>query len=123
MVHEIWPLLPASALLQGDRLLAAVLQDLSFDAARKLILKFQEVSPWTTFGHVAANSTIPEDLDRESKIHIIDISNTLCTQWPLLEAAVATRNDETPRLKQTVVVVASIVQAVMKEMGGMEKFT
>ncbi|KAI4371417.1 hypothetical protein MLD38_019656 [Melastoma candidum] len=95
----------------------------SFDAARRLILKFQEVSPWTTFGHVAANSAILEALDGESKVHIIDISNTLCTQWPTLLEAMATRNDETPRLKLTVVVTASIVQTVMKEVGQrMEKF-
>ncbi|KAI4303221.1 hypothetical protein MLD38_038877 [Melastoma candidum] len=95
----------------------------SFDAARKLILKFQEVSPWTTFGHVAANGALLEALDGVAKIHIIDISYTLCTQWPTLLEALATRNDETPRLKLTVVVTASIVQSVMKEVGQrMEKF-
>jgi hypothetical protein len=95
----------------------------SFDSARKLILKFQEVSPWTTFGHVASNGAILEALDGESKLHIIDISNTLCTQWPTLLEALATRNDETPRLKLTVVVTASIVRSVMKEIGQrMEKF-
>lgn len=95
----------------------------SFDSARKLILKFQEVSPWTTFGHVASNGAILEALDGESKLHIIDISNTLCTQWPTLLEALATRNDETPHLKLTVVVTASIVKSVMKEIAQrMEKF-
>ncbi|KAJ8755253.1 hypothetical protein K2173_019051 [Erythroxylum novogranatense] len=95
----------------------------SFDSARKLILKFQEVSPWTTFGHVASNGAILEALDGESKLHIIDISNTLCTQWPTLLEALATRNDETPHLKLTVVVTASLVRSVMKEIGQrMEKF-
>ncbi|KAB5515840.1 hypothetical protein DKX38_026488 [Salix brachista] len=95
----------------------------SFDSARKLILKFQEVSPWTTFGHVASNGAILEALDGESKLHIIDISNTFCTQWPTLLEALATRNDETPRLKLTVVVTAGIVKSVMKEIGQrMEKF-
>lgn len=95
----------------------------SFDSARKLILKFQEVSPWTTFGHVASNGAILEALEGETKLHIIDISNTLCTQWPTLLEALATRNDETPRLKLTVVVTASIVRSVMKEIGQrMEKF-
>ncbi|KAJ4823307.1 hypothetical protein Tsubulata_026958 [Turnera subulata] len=95
----------------------------SFDSARKLILKFQEVSPWTTFGHVASNGAILEALDGETKLHIIDISNTLCTQWPTLLEALATRNDETPRLKLTVVVTANIVRSVMKEIGQrMEKF-
>ncbi|KAL9377510.1 hypothetical protein Peur_028845 [Populus x canadensis] len=95
----------------------------SFDSARKLILKFQEVSPWTTFGHVASNGAILEALDGASKLHIIDISHTLCTQWPTLLEALATRNDETPHLKLTVVVTASIVRSVMKEIGQrMEKF-
>ncbi|OAY37745.1 protein SHORT-ROOT [Manihot esculenta] len=95
----------------------------SFDSARKLILKFQEVSPWTTFGHVSSNGAILEALEGETKLHIIDISNTLCTQWPTLLEALATRNDETPRLKLTVVVTASIVRSVMKEIGQrMEKF-
>lgn len=95
----------------------------SFDSARKLILKFQELSPWTTFGHVASNGAILEALEGETKLHIIDISNTLCTQWPTLLEALATRNDETPRLKLTVVVTASLVRLVMKEIGQrMEKF-
>ncbi|CAK9183288.1 unnamed protein product [Ilex paraguariensis] len=95
----------------------------SFDSARKLILKFQEVSPWTTFGHVASNGAILEALEGESKLHIIDISNTLCTQWPTLLEALATRNDETPHLKLTVVVTASLVRSVMTEISQrMEKF-
>ncbi|CAN4076943.1 unnamed protein product [Withania somnifera] len=96
----------------------------SFDSARKLILKFQEVSPWTTFGHVASNGAILEALDGENKLHIIDISNTFCTQWPTLLEVLATRNDETPHLKLTVVVTESIlVKSVMKEVAQrMEKF-
>ncbi|KAI3692689.1 hypothetical protein L6452_32510 [Arctium lappa] len=94
-----------------------------FDSARKLILKFQEVSPWTTFGHVASNGAILEAFDGETKLHIIDISNTLCTQWPTLLEALATRSDETPSLKLTVVVTASLVRSVMKEITQrMEKF-
>jgi hypothetical protein len=95
----------------------------SFDSARKLILKFQEVSPWMNFGHVASNGAILEALEGDTKLHIIDISNTLCTQWPTLLEALATRNDETPHLKLTVVVIASTVSSVMKEVGQrMEKF-
>ncbi|XP_059632937.1 protein SHORT-ROOT-like [Cornus florida] len=96
----------------------------SFDCARKLILKFQEVSPWTTFGHVASNGAILEALEGESKLHIIDISNTFCTQWPTLLEALATRNDETPHLKLTVVVTISVVRSVtMKEIAQrMKKF-
>ncbi|XP_027926625.1 protein SHORT-ROOT-like [Vigna unguiculata] len=92
----------------------------TFDSARRLILKFQEVSPWTTFGHVASNGAILEALEGEPKLHIIDLSNTLCTQWPTLLEALATRNDETPHLKLTVVALAG---SVMKEVGQrMEKF-
>ncbi|KAJ8548137.1 hypothetical protein K7X08_021373 [Anisodus acutangulus] len=96
----------------------------SFDSSRRLILKFQEVSPWTTFGHVASNGAILEALDGENKLHIIDISNTLCTQWPTLLEALAMRNDETPHLKLTVVVTESIlVKSVMKEVAQrVEKF-
>ncbi|PHU07215.1 Protein SHORT-ROOT [Capsicum chinense] len=96
----------------------------SFDSSRKLILKFQEVSPWTTFGHVASNGALLEALDGENKLHIIDISDTFCTQWPTLLEALATRNDETPHLKLTVVVTESIlVKSVMKEVAQrMEKF-
>lgn len=97
----------------------------SFDSARKLILKFQEVSPWMNFGHVASNGAILEALEGDTKLHIIDISNTLCTQWPTLLEALATRNDETPHLKLTVVVIASTTSSssVMKEVGQrMEKF-
>lgn len=104
----------------------------SFESTRKMVLKFQEVSPWTTFGHVAANGAIIEALDGESKLHIVDISNTYCTQWPTLLEALATRTDETPHLKLTTVVTAKhsgssgglgAVQRVMKEIGNrMEKF-
>lgn len=75
------------------------------------------------FGHVASNGAILEALEGDTKLHIIDISNTLCTQWPTLLEALATRNDETPHLKLTVVVIASTVSSVMKEVGQrMEKF-
>ncbi|XXG62146.1 hypothetical protein AAC387_Pa05g0570 [Persea americana] len=95
----------------------------SFESARKLILKFQEVSPWTTFGHVASNGAILEAFEGESKLHIIDISNTLCTQWPTLLETLATRNDETPRLRLTVVVTEGMARSVMREVGQrMEKF-
>ncbi|KAK7257887.1 hypothetical protein RIF29_32194 [Crotalaria pallida] len=96
----------------------------NFDSARKVILKFQEVSPWTTFGHVASNGAILEALEgvETNKIHIIDISNTLCTQWPAFLEALATRNsDETPRLKLTV--VAHVKGSLMEVVGRrMEKF-
>ncbi|KAI5413639.1 hypothetical protein KIW84_057986, partial [Lathyrus oleraceus] len=53
-----------------------------------------------------------------------DISNTLCTQWPTLLEALATRNDETPHLKLTIVVTSkNSSDVVMKEVGQrMEKF-
>lgn len=109
-------------------LLSASDKTCSFESTRKLVLKFQEVSPWTTFGHVASNGAIMEALEGESKLHIIDISNTYCTQWPTLLEALATRTDETPHLRLTTVVAAASggaasVQKVMKEIGSrMEKF-
>lgn len=104
----------------------------SFELTRKMVLKFQEVSPWTTFGHVASNGAILEAFEGESKLHIIDISNTFCTQWPTLLEALATRTDDTPHLRLTTVVTnkaagptngVTAVQRVMKEIGNrMEKF-
>ncbi|KAJ4866986.1 Protein SHORT-ROOT [Raphanus sativus] len=91
---------------------------------------FQEVSPWATFGHVAANGAILEAVDGEAKIHIVDISSTFCTQWPTLLEALATRSDDTPHLRLTTVVVANkhvndqtATHRMMKEIGNrMEKF-
>ncbi|KAL1535291.1 protein SHORT-ROOT-like [Salvia divinorum] len=95
----------------------------SFDSARKLILKFQEVSPWTTFGHVASNGATLEALEGESNLHIIDISSTLCTQWPTLLEALATRTDDTPHLRLTVVATTAAAKSAMKEISPrMEKF-
>ncbi|KAB1214911.1 Protein SHORT-ROOT [Morella rubra] len=48
----------------GDRcyrtLASASEKTCSFESTRKTVLKFQEVSPWTTFGHVACNGAIME---------------------------------------------------------------
>ncbi|KAF9621185.1 hypothetical protein IFM89_016679 [Coptis chinensis] len=113
-------------------LTSATEKNCSFELTRKMVLKFQEVSPWTTFGHVASNGAILEAFDGESKLHIIDISNTYCTQWPTLLEALATRTDETPHLRLTTVVTnkaggptsgVTAVHKVMKEIGNrMEKF-
>ncbi|CAN0863704.1 Protein SHORT-ROOT [Linum grandiflorum] len=65
----------------------------SFDSTRKLLLKFQEVSPWTTFGHVSSNGAILESIGTHPKIHVIDFSNTFCTQWPTFLESLATRAD------------------------------
>ncbi|XP_057500968.1 protein SHORT-ROOT-like [Actinidia eriantha] len=98
----------------------------SFESTRKTVLKFQEVSPWTTFGHVACNGAIMDAFEGETKLHIIDISNTYCTQWPTLLEALATRTDETEHLRLTTVVAGggeAVVQKVMREIGQrMEKF-
>ncbi|GLT46807.1 hypothetical protein SLA2020_205370 [Shorea laevis] len=107
----------------------------SFESTRKMVLKFQEVSPWTTFGHVACNGAIMEAFEGETKLHIIDFSNTYCTQWPTLLEALATRTDETPHLRLTTVMSGksngssagagglAAVQKVMKEISSrMEKF-
>ncbi|KAE9596702.1 putative transcription factor GRAS family [Lupinus albus] len=117
----------------GDRtystLTSASEKTRSFESTRKTILKFQEVSPWITFGHVACNGAILEALEGEPKLHIVDISNTYCTQWPNLFEALATRNDDAPYLSLTTVVTTRLggstaaVQKVMKEIGTrMEKF-
>ncbi|XP_011073684.1 protein SHORT-ROOT [Sesamum indicum] len=110
-------------------MMSASEQTCSFESTRKMVLKFQEVSPWTMFGHVACNGAIMEAFEGESKLHIIEISNTYCTQWPTLLEAIATRADETPHLRLTTVVAggasggATVVQKVMKEIGNrMEKF-
>nr|GMC64078.1 Protein SHORT-ROOT [Ipomoea batatas] len=110
----------------GDRtyrsLVSASDKTCSFESTRKTVLKFQEVSPWTTFGHVACNGAIMEAFEGENKLHIVDISNTFCTQWPTLLEALATRTDETPHLRLTTVVVNKAFK-VMKEIGNrMEKF-
>ncbi|KAJ9564265.1 hypothetical protein OSB04_000231 [Centaurea solstitialis] len=96
----------------------------SFESTRKLVLKFQEVSPWTTFGHVASNAAIMEAFDGEPKLHIIDVGNTYCTQWPTLLEAIATKTDDTPHLRLTTVISAgAAAQKVMREIGNrMEKF-
>ena len=111
----------------GDRtyrtLASASDKTCSFESTRKTVLKFQEVSPWTTFGHVASNGAIMEALEGEPNLHIIDISNTYCTQWPTLLEALATRSDDTPNLRLTTVVTTraggsgAAVQRVMKEIG------
>ena len=109
---------------------AATEKTCSFESTRKTVLKFQEVSPWATFGHVAANGAILEAVDGEAKIHIVDISSTFCTQWPTLLEALATRSDDTPHLRLTTVVVANkhvndqtATHRMMKEIGSrMEKF-
>lgn len=118
----------------GDRtyatLAAASDKNCSFDSTRRTVLKFQEVSPWMTFGHVACNGAIMEAFEGESRLHIVDISNTFCTQWPTLLEAIATRADETPHLRITTVLArkpagagGAAVQRVMKEIGNrMEKF-
>ncbi|KAJ7952753.1 protein SHORT-ROOT-like [Quillaja saponaria] len=110
-------------------LISATEKRRSFESTRKMVLKFQEVSPWTTFGHVACNGAILEAFEGEPKLHIVDISNTYCTQWPTFLEALATRSDDTPHLHLTTVVTSKSgdsvpsVQRVMKEISTrMEKF-
>ncbi|CAL9039958.1 protein SHORT-ROOT 1-like [Musa acuminata AAA Group] len=111
---------------------AASDRNCSFDSTRRTALRFQELSPWSSFGHVAANGAILEAfLDPSSasqRLHILDLSNTFCTQWPTLLEALATRSaDDTPHLSITTVVwsasPSTAVQTVMREIGQrMEKF-
>ncbi|XP_010938978.1 protein SHORT-ROOT 2 [Elaeis guineensis] len=109
----------------------------SFDSTRRTALRFQELSPWSSFGHVAANGAILESFldaaaagggSQPQRLHILDLSNTFCTQWPTLLEALATRSsDDTPHLSITTVVSSAspsaAVQRVMKEIvQRMEKF-
>ena len=119
-------------------LAAASDRNTSFDSTRRTALRFQELSPWSSFGHVAANGAILESFlevaaaasSETQRFHILDLSNTFCTQWPTLLEALATRSaDETPHLSITTVVSAApsaptaAVQRVMREIGQrMEKF-
>ncbi|KAG6395910.1 hypothetical protein SASPL_142043 [Salvia splendens] len=116
----------------GDRtystLAAAADGNCSFESTRRTVLKFQEVSPWTTFGHVASNGAIMEAFEGERRLHIVDVSNTFCTQWPTLLEAIATRADDvTPHLRITAVLArgssSAAARRVMREIGSrMEKF-
>ncbi|KAG6554496.1 hypothetical protein Mapa_003874 [Marchantia paleacea] len=104
---------------------AAAERSIHFDSQRKMILKFQEASPWTNFGHVAANGAILEALEGDMKVHIVDMSHTLCTQWPTLLESLATRPDGAPQLRLTTILLAKEASAskVMKEIGQrLEKF-
>ena len=118
-------------------LAAASDRNTSFDSTRRTALRFQELSPWSSFGHVAANGAILESFleaaaasPEPQRFHILDLSNTFCTQWPTLLEALATRSaDDTPHLSITTVVSAApsaptaAVQRVMREIGQrMEKF-
>ncbi|MQL95329.1 hypothetical protein Taro_028021 [Colocasia esculenta] len=111
----------------GDRCLRTLTsvaeRSRSFESTRRVMLRFQEASPWATFGHVAANGAILEAMEGEPKLHIIDISNTYCTQWPTLLEALATRSDEAPHLRLTVVVTTGAGDSVVREIGRrMERF-
>nr|QDL88595.1 protein SHORT-ROOT 1-like isoform X1 [Cymbidium goeringii] len=106
----------------------------SFDSTRRTALRFQELSPWSSFGHVAANGAILESFLLHSQssppthLHILDLSTTFCTQWPTLLEALATRSaadEDTPHLSITTVVPSTSPTArrVMREIATrMEKF-
>ncbi|KAI5071429.1 hypothetical protein GOP47_0013680 [Adiantum capillus-veneris] len=114
-----------SGLASQKALCLAMERSSSFDSMRKTILKFQEVSPWTTFGHVACNGAILEAFDGESKVHILDMSNTFCTQWPTLLEALATRPDGAPSLRLSTIILSHDTSSmkVMKEVGArLERF-
>ncbi|KAJ7292253.1 hypothetical protein O6H91_Y290400 [Diphasiastrum complanatum] len=93
-------------------LCAAAERNYSFELMRQMLLKFQEASPWITFGHVAANGAIMEAVDGDQNVHIVDISNTLCTQWPTLLEALATRPDGAPHLRLTTIMATNTTPAV-----------
>ncbi|CAK9265345.1 unnamed protein product [Sphagnum jensenii] len=87
-------------------LLAAAEKSYTFESVRKMILEFQEASPWTTFGHVACNGAILEAFEGEMKVHVVDISSTFCTQWPTLLEALATRSEGSPNLRLSAIVIS-----------------
>ncbi|OEL34793.1 Protein SHORT-ROOT 2 [Dichanthelium oligosanthes] len=123
-------------------LAAASDRNTSFESTRRTALKFQELSPWTSFGHVAANGAILETFleaaasaaaassssSQPPRLQILDLSNTFCTQWPTLLEALATRSsDDTPHLSITTVVPtaapSAAAQCVMREIAQrLEKF-
>ncbi|EER94653.1 protein SHORT-ROOT 2 [Sorghum bicolor] len=132
-------------------LAAASDRNTSFESTRRTALRFQELSPWASFGHVAANGAILEAFLEASaagaaaassstsssssqqqqppRLHILDLSNTFCTQWPTLLEALATRSsDDTPHLSITTVVPtaapgSAAAQRVMREIAQrLEKF-
>lgn len=91
----------------------------NFPAREGIILELfvmQEASPWTTFGHVAANGAMMEAFEGEMNIHIVDISSTFCTQWPTLLEALATRAEGTPNLLRLTTIVLSKEESAMKVM-------
>lgn len=104
---------------------AAAEKTYSFGTLRKMILDYQEASPWTTFGHVAGNASLMEAFEKEMKIHIVDMSSTYCTQWPTLLEALATRADGTPHLRLTTIVISpeeSAFQVMKQIMTRLERF-
>ncbi|CAN6312229.1 unnamed protein product [Urochloa humidicola] len=127
-------------------LAAASDRNASFESTRRTALKFQELSPWASFGHVAANGAILETFleaaaaasaaaasssssssSQPPRLHILDLSDTFCTQWPTLLEALATRSpDDTPHLSITTVVPGgggAASQRVMREIAQrLEKF-
>ncbi|CAK9233447.1 unnamed protein product [Sphagnum jensenii] len=97
----------------------------TFESVRKMILTYQEASPWTTFGHVAGNGAMMEAFEGEMKIHIVDISVTFCTQWPMLFEALATRAEGTPHLRLTIIVISkqeSAMEVMRQIMTRLERF-
>ncbi|KAK3126347.1 hypothetical protein QOZ80_7AG0555220 [Eleusine coracana subsp. coracana] len=69
----------------------------SLDSTRRTTLRFLEASPWAAFGHMAANGAILETFlsepyhHQQQRFHILDLSNTLCTQWPTFLDALVSR--------------------------------
>ncbi|KAK3126346.1 hypothetical protein QOZ80_7AG0555190 [Eleusine coracana subsp. coracana] len=102
----------------------------SLDSTRRTTLRFLEASPWASFGHVAANGAILETFflseppyQQQQRLHILDLSNTFCTQWPTFLDALATATQEhAPHVTLTAVVTTPPsaptdggVQRVMRE--------
>ncbi|KAK3124418.1 hypothetical protein QOZ80_7BG0586300 [Eleusine coracana subsp. coracana] len=72
------------------------------ESTRRATLRFLDASPWASFGHVAANGAIleafflsePYQQQQRRRLHILDLSNTFCTQWPAFLDALSSATQE-----------------------------
>ncbi|GJN24478.1 hypothetical protein PR202_gb12220 [Eleusine coracana subsp. coracana] len=100
----------------------------SLDSTRRTTLRFLETSPWAAFGHVAANGAILETFLSEpyqQRFHILDLSNTFCTQWPTFLDALVSRwtstQEHAPHVTLTTVVTTPPSSALSPTDGGVQQ--
>lgn len=66
-----------------------------------------------------------EAFEGETKVHIIDINSTYCTQWPMLIDALAYRAEGSPHLRLTTIVISaeeSTLKVMKQIMARLERF-